>query len=615
MSGSCTPTLTILTCIIGMRTSSAVTSVSTNSASEVALRELILSLAGNVDLEHLVQRAAEASIAATRAFGAYIEAALGKDGRVEVIASAGDGTPRVGTTAPYPGSLTDALIKRGTPEVITDVSSIAERMAPYLAESCKECVGLIVPLVGESGVLGSLVLLQSSDEEHFAPHEIDRVVTIAHVTSIAIRRVEKGDREREAREEAARQARTESLLLEATAAVAAQVDVEMVVSEIARNALVALDAAGAFVERVDFDAGEAVVVGVAGERVPDVGASTSYEGSVVQQVMEDGRPQTVQDLGVPGRLVPRVLTTQCVGCPALVVPLMREETPGALFFIRSAGSPVFSEEEVTRASIFGELAGLAFRKAYLLRDAEQRRAEAEAAVRARDEMLAVVSHDLRNPVHTIAMSSALLDDEQVALTEEERRKQLQIIKRSAERMNRLIQDLLDVGRIESGRFTVRCACEDAARLAGEVCEAYRPIAEARNETLLCELSTEIPPIFVDRDRIMQLLGNFLDNAIKFSRERTEILLRVDCENDPDDPSRRGVRFSVRDQGPGISPESLPHVFERYWQERTTAHKGSGLGLAIAKGIATAHGGRVWAESSPGNGATFYLWLPVTDKCA
>jgi signal transduction histidine kinase len=173
-------------------------------------------------------------------------------------------------------------------------------------------------------------------------------------------------------------------------------------------------------------------------------------------------------------------------------------------------------------------------------------------------------------------------------------------------MNRLIQDLLDVGQIEAGRLTVKREPVDPARIALDVCDAFQAIADEQRQRVRCESESPLPSVCADRDRIVQLLGNYLHNAIKFSPEGAEIVVRATAG-----PDRSGVRFSVRDAGPGNTPAALPHVCERYWQERSTAHRGAGLGLAIAKGIAQAHGGRVWAESAPGQGSTFYLWLPAT----
>jgi signal transduction histidine kinase len=291
------------------------------------------------------------------------------------------------------------------------------------------------------------------------------------------------------------------------------------------------------------------------------------------------------------------------------VPLVREGARGALFFVRGPDGAEFGDDEVERGAIFGELAGLAFRKAFLLELAEGQRADAEAATRARDEVLAVVSHDLRNPLHTITMAAAILDDPEIATDPATHHEQCSIIKRSSERMHRLIEDLLDVSRIEAGRFAVVCECQDPLPIAEEVGGTFQSRADERGIRLRRDFHGTPQPVYVDRDRIVQVLGNFLDNALKFSPEGSEIVLGLES-----DPSGTGMRYVVRDQGPGIATSDLPHVFDRYWQDRSTAHKGSGLGLAIAKGIAEAHRGRVSVESAEGEGSTFALWLPYSPEC-
>jgi signal transduction histidine kinase len=462
---------------------------------------------------------------------------------------------------------------------------------------------LAVPLTGRGRTLAAVGLVSTDPGRVFTSEDLALAEEVADRAGLAL------DNAR-LYEQAARRARGEAVLRRATAAVTAKLELADVARAIASNALVVIDAAGAFVERVDRGEGRVTVVAAAGDLVPAVGTSAAYEGSLAQQVIRVGEAERIRDVGAPGERVPKVLATTYDRGPALVVPMLRQETVGALFFLRPSGAPPFSDDDVERAGIFGELAGLALRKAHLLEIAEQRRIEAEAATRGRDDMLAIVAHDLRNPVHTVAMAASLLDDPTIRLSEAQRHQHQQIIARSARRMNRLIRDLLDVGQIEAGRLTVKCEVTDAARIVADVCDAYQPIAEERRQRVRCESERQIPRIDADRDRIVQVLGNYLDNALKFSPAGTEIVLRVAA-----DPDRSGVRFSVCDVGPGIAPEALPHVFERYWQERSTAHKGAGLGLAIAKGIAEAHGGRVWAESVLGKGSTFYLWLPTSPECA
>jgi signal transduction histidine kinase len=184
-----------------------------------------------------------------------------------------------------------------------------------------------------------------------------------------------------------------------------------------------------------------------------------------------------------------------------------------------------------------------------------------------------------------------------------------IMERQIAQMVRLIDDLLDVSRIEAGHFSVKRQCEHPIKIAEDAFKALSPTAETQHLNLRWEAPDQLRPVNVDRDRIMQVLTNYLENAFKFSSEGSEILLRLEA-----DPDGNRIRFSVQDHGPGIAAEALPHVFDRFWQSGSTAHKGSGLGLAIAKGIAEAHDGRVWVKSVVGEGSTFYLGLPYSPEC-
>ena len=287
----------------------------------------------------------------------------------------------------------------------------------------------------------------------------------------------------------------------------------------------------------------------------------------------------------------------------LAVPIRSD---GALIGVLHVGT---KERRVFTASdqrlldiVAGRVAGLLARTR--LYQAERRaREEAESARRSRDEVLSIVSHDLRNPVSTIAMAAALLADAHIPLTPAQRQKQLEIIGRSAQRMNRLIQDLLDAARIEGGRLAVSLRCENTATLASETYEAFRQVAAQKDIAMECQVANDLPQSLIDRDRIVQVLSNLLNNAVKFTPPRGRITLRGSRTE------RGGCRFDVTDTGPGIDSDHLPHVFNRYWQAKQTAHMGTGLGLAIAKGIVEAHHGRIWVESRVGVGSTFSFELP------
>jgi PAS domain S-box-containing protein len=238
-------------------------------------------------------------------------------------------------------------------------------------------------------------------------------------------------------------------------------------------------------------------------------------------------------------------------------------------------------------------------------EAARRLAASEASIRARDEVLAVVAHDLQNPLNSISMAATLL--ERTELPPEKRGLHARTIKRAVGTAVRLIQDLLDVARIEAGQLSIELETLDVASLVSEACDAFVQPANEKSIALECTVSADVPHASGDRDRILQVLGNLLSNAIKFTPQGGRILVRV--QRCPD-----GIEFSVEDTGPGIDREALPNVFDRFWRARPSDRKGLGLGLAIVKGIVSAHRGRVWAKSEIGKGSVFYFSLPVDSTC-
>jgi len=229
----------------------------------------------------------------------------------------------------------------------------------------------------------------------------------------------------------------------------------------------------------------------------------------------------------------------------------------------------------------------------------------QAAVRARDDLVAVVSHDLRNPMSVIRMQAALLHK---ALADEpgeaprRMRAAVDRIHSAARRMGALLEDLLDLSKIEAGRFQVAPRPEEAAGMIEEAVNLFVPIAQNTDIDIdwSCDHGLRVQ---ADGERAFQVFSNLIGNALKFTPEHGRITVTG---------RRRGdfAEFMVRDTGPGIDPEQQPHLFERYWQAPHAARKGAGLGLYIARGIVEAHGGRIWVESEPGAGSRFYFTLPV-----
>lgn len=226
--------------------------------------------------------------------------------------------------------------------------------------------------------------------------------------------------------------------------------------------------------------------------------------------------------------------------------------------------------------------------------------ESRRAVRARDEVLAVVSHDLRNPLNTILVASDVL---RVARLEPAQRdRHLDTVKRSVRRAERLIQDLLDVARIESGRFSLNRTDEDVATLMSQIASDHEPAVSGKGLALVIHPAPDAAIIVADRERLLQVFDNLITNAMRYTGEGGRIEVQAE-------PVEGAVCFTITDTGGGISSEDLPHIFDRFWQAHEKNRGGAGLGLAIVKGIIDAHGGRIEVYSEPGEGTRFAFTIP------
>jgi signal transduction histidine kinase len=226
--------------------------------------------------------------------------------------------------------------------------------------------------------------------------------------------------------------------------------------------------------------------------------------------------------------------------------------------------------------------------------------EADKASRAREEVLAIVSHDMRNPLATIQLATTIIERDtasQAAVPPVA----LHSLKHSTDRLNRLIEDLLDFEKIRLGRTEIYPAPQPVTQLLNEVLEMMRPLAESKSQKIDTDFQGA-GSVFCDRQRILQVFSNLVGNAIKFTDTGAQIV--IGCR-----PAEMDLLFYVKDHGPGIPDEQLRRVFDRYWQDRRTSRQGTGLGLSIAKGFVEAHGGRIWVESKLGEGSTFSFTLP------
>lgn len=406
-----------------------------------------------------------------------------------------------------------------------------------------------------------------------------------------------------ARNQLERRADEEAAFRHLASALTGAVEMTEVLYEITNRATLVTRADGVYVERIVYVNGLAVVevVATAGRGVPPRGLRVAFPGSMTDEIMQGAVPVILADMRTFGRNMAPYLTDSCGDCEVLVTPLVAEkETLGALVLLNSrASGRHFRDNDVVRARTLGDLTSLALRRVRLMEQERQAKERAEAAVRVRDETLGIVSHDLRNPLTKIALSADLLVDAQP----DESPELVDTIRASARQMQRLIQDLLDVARMETGSLSVAKDTVEAEPLVREMCDSNAPLAEQKQQRIVCNLQEPLPKICGDRERIVQVFGNLISNAMKFTPERGVITIEAR-------PVGSSVQFSVRDTGPGIPPADLKNVFTPYWQAKKTAHMGAGLGLAIVRGIVEAHGGQVWAENMPGGGAAFTFTIPA-----
>lgn len=289
----------------------------------------------------------------------------------------------------------------------------------------------------------------------------------------------------------------------------------------------------------------------------------------------------------------------------ITVPLLaRGRTLGAIALVATEESPTYTQADLSLAEELGRRAALAVDNSRLY-------GMAQDATRARDEMLGIVSHDLRNPLSAIMMCASALD-EGLAGANESLRYMVSAIAESASWMNRLIQDLLDMASIESGHLSLERRPVQAEDILARLEMTFASTVKEEGITFVTSAQPALPPLLVDSERILQVLANLVANSVKFTSAGGEI--RVLAAPSDGDPAR--VAFEVSDTGCGIPPEHLPHIFDRFWQARRGARqRGTGLGLAISRGIVEAHGGAMGVESEVGRGSTFRFTLPVATGAA
>lgn len=325
--------------------------------------------------------------------------------------------------------------------------------------------------------------------------------------------------------------------------------------------------------------------------------------SIFQRVMRSGRSERVANMsagilqGISQSAEHLEMLKQIGVRTALVIPLWHRCKALGVMLVGSTSARQFNEAEQVLAEELALRGAMAMDNAYLYREAQE-------SIRARETILGVVSHDLKNPLAAIHLSAQLLKRLTDKFEDATITSMVQTIFGATEQMKRLIQDLLDLSKIQSRRLSIEKEKLRPELLVSSALDLMKSQALLKGLALSAEVEPDLPELACDKLRILQVFSNLLGNAIKFTEKGGRVKISVTRQGD-------AVRFSVSDTGSGISEAELPKIFERFWQTEKTKALGAGLGLSIVRGIVEAHGGSVSVESRVGVGSTFSFVLPIS----
>jgi signal transduction histidine kinase len=511
-------------------------------------------------------------------------------------------------------TLVDYVVRTGKALVFPEISPAllgrAAQDADHLAalKLARLSSAMVVPLrLIDGSVIGSMMFIAAESQRSYQTNDLTIAEALANRAALAIGNARLHQQAKEARHHAERAAQRLDLLVKASSAIAGSLEPDEALKQLAEFAVTTL-ADYCVTYRLDTD-GTIHRIGLAHADPAQLPLVEALERTSpphlddpfgVGRTVRLGKASLTRDVAAetlaaaansPDHLeVLRALAPRS----SIVMPLTaRERTLGAFTFATTdLSGRHYDEADLALAE------KLASRIALLI-DNARLYSEASEASRAKEEILAVVSHDLRSPLNTVITACELLD---LDLTAQQRMEIQGSIRRAAKQMHRLVEDLLDASRIEQGQLSVHLQPLDVTALIEEVVSMHAPVAQIRSITLVSEATDGTCCLTGDAGRLGQALGNLIDNALRLTPPGGAV--RVALTGDAGH-----IRISVTDTGPGIPQDRLPRLFERFWRFDTSGGRGAGLGLAIAKGIADAHGGTIEVANQPGAGACFTLVLP------
>jgi signal transduction histidine kinase/DNA-binding response OmpR family regulator len=447
-----------------------------------------------------------------------------------------------------------------------------------------------------------------ADNYLIEPIQPDELIANVHAL-LRMRRAEQVARA--AAEEAERRRREADVLTDLIRSINATLALDVVLEQVARGAMLLCGSDGARIAMRDPGTGVMVVsyrLEADGKRTHDPPVAIEPGRGIGGQVLATGRPFRTADYAADPRITKDyVEAVQREGVvAALAVPITLGPGLEGILYVVNRTAREFTDRDEEVLQRLADHAAIAIRNSQLFAREQAARAEAEAANRAKDEFLATVSHELRTPLMAMVGWVQLL--RAAPLDEALRARAIETISRNARVQTQLVDDLLDVSRIISGKLRLEPRPVDLPVVVSAAVDAVRPAAEAKGIVLDAVLDGRVGAVAGDADRLQQVVWNLLSNAVKFTPAGGRVTVTL---------SRRDGETEVRvsDTGQGIEPEFLPYVFDRFRQADNTSvrrHGGLGLGLAIARHLVELHGGQVRVDSpGEGRGSTFSVRLPAT----
>jgi GAF domain-containing protein/CheY-like chemotaxis protein len=548
-------------------------------------------------------------------------------GEITVVAEYASSTPNMADGQP---SFAGQAISLGDVRAAADalswgrpvqVSTKDPKISPEyraLLETHNAQAALLLPMVTRGHTVGLAAVWENEGARYFTSGEIAMAQTLTHQAAIAIENANLFEETRE-------QVRRTQLLLQASEASASTLDSTEVLRRTSETVALATGADMTTVWLLNEDG--TALRPVVGHQVPPTWLETYQELLIpieehpfVGQAWRERQP--IYTSNAPDD--PRIDEKTRELFPAvsiLLTPMtVRDEIIGGLWAVWWEQTHPFIKEELQLTEGIVRQAAVAMQNARLFEEVEsarievQQRAQAleEANVRLQEmdrlksQFLANMSHELRTPLNSVIGFSEVLVDGLLGELPPEQKECAQNILFSGEHLLALINDILDLSKIEAGRLDLEVAPFDIAEWMSEVQATVKPLFSKKSQTLEVDIADNLPPLIGDRFRIKQVLLNLLSNANKFTPDGKRVKLTCQMADD------RTILFSASDEGIGIKPEDQEIIFEEFRQAGDLAKKikGTGLGLAISKRLVELHGGRIWVESEPGHGATFSFLLPI-----